>query len=275
MLWNAAGWRHPRGYAVYAWIDGWRILASTTSGTGDDTLHLPYGPVESQFFMLWLVNPALGGSPYELMEWEITGATSILSTNVAAGKAAVALNSQPGFEAPRATDADEVTEWRSVTIPSWIYVNFGTGVAIDRARLRWAAGQHATQYALYAWNGWGWVGLSQVTAGAGGDEMVRFTPIRTQYLMLYAMAGPGPGVALREFEAYEYGATRPAPDQVGGIWNGRVGGGRPAIEPSGVPAAVQALALPGSRPDFVGALSAESLETLKGANASATLPDPR
>ncbi len=278
MLWNAAAWHHPRGYAVYAYIDGWRLLADTSYGDGDDSLHLPYGPVESQYFMLWLVNPALGGSGYELMEWEIAGAASILTTNLAAGKAAVALNSQPGFEAGRVVDADEVTDWRSVTIPSWVYVNFGTGVSIDRARLRWAAGQHATQYSLYAWNGWGWVGLSNVSAGAGGDEMVRFAPVRTQYLMMYAHAGPGPGVALREFEAYEY-RSGAMPDRtisanrVGGIWTGLSGAGRPMAIPSGtVEGAAGALALPGSRPDIDGAVIGGDIGQL---DRLPVLPDPR
>jgi hypothetical protein len=205
--------------------------------------------VEARYFMLWLVNPVLIGGAYELLEWEIGGTASAMTTNVAAGKPAVALNSVAGFEAPRATDADAVTEWRSATIPSWIYVNFGTGVAVDRARLLWAAGQHATHYTLYAWNGWGWIPLNSVNAGVGGEETVRFPPVRTQYLLLYAANGPGPGVALREFEVYEYtsgGAPGPYPDSVGplkrsdpgfdpasvgGIWNGMTGGGAPAVNP--------------------------------------------
>jgi hypothetical protein len=252
MKWNKPAWAYPRGYTVYAWLDycgGWCRLASTSTGTGDDPLHLPM-PVEARYFMLWLVNPVLIGGPYDLLEWEIGGLASIQTANVAAGKPAVALNSLPGFEAPKATDADAVSDWRGVTIPNWIYVNFGTGVAVDRARLLWSAGQHATQYALYAWNGYGWVPLNAVNAGVGGDETVRFAPVRTQYIMLYAAAGPGPGVALREFEVYEYRGTPggPYPDSesgflrrsnpgfdpnsVGGLWNGMKGGGAPSVDPT-------------------------------------------
>ncbi|MFQ5459966.1 MAG: discoidin domain-containing protein, partial [Anaerolineae bacterium] len=170
---------------------------------------------------------------YELAEWDITGVASILSTNVAAGKGAVAQTSLPGFGAGGVTDGSDVTEWRSATMPAWIYVNLGTGVAVDKVRLKWSLGQHATSFALYAWNGYGWIPLTARTTGAGGDEVVRFPAVRTQYVLLNAMAGPGPGVGLREFEIYEWRPTGPMPDVARGIWSGLDGGGRPTLVPSG------------------------------------------
>ena len=79
--------RHARGYSIYAWkpewCGAWCLLASTTSGDGDDTAIFPEA-VSAQQWMLYLVNPYLGGSHYELQEWEIFG------TGVAPGPAAAA-----------------------------------------------------------------------------------------------------------------------------------------------------------------------------------------
>ena len=66
----------------------------------------------------------------------------IQGTNVAAGKASVALTHDPGFQPGDATDADLATEWRSLGgLPTWIYVDLGTNYNVDRAVLRWTPGR--------------------------------------------------------------------------------------------------------------------------------------
>ncbi len=206
MLWNAH--EHARSYAIYAWQEwcrGWCIYASTRNGDGDDTAVFPE-PIEARYFMLWLVNPYLIGHAYELAEWEVIGSDVVAPSqlkNVAAGKPAVSFNRAPGFDAPRASDGDVNTDWRSSSLPVWIYFDLQSGYTIDRVTLRWTAGLHATSYALYAWNGWAWVGVYSTNRGAGGDETIVFPAVRTQWLLLYATAAPAGRVGLREFEAYE------------------------------------------------------------------------
>ncbi len=214
MLWNAR--EHARSYAIYAWQEwcrGWCIYASTRNGDGDDTAVFPE-PIEARYFMLWLVNPYLIGHAYELAEWEVMGSDVVAPSqlkNVAAGKPAVSLNHAPGFDAPRASDADLNTDWQSRSLPVWIYFDLKAGYTIDRVTLRWTTGMHATSYALYAWNGWAWVGVYSTNRGAGGDETVVFPAVRTQWLLLYATAGPAGRVGLREFEAYERPPSRARP----------------------------------------------------------------
>jgi hypothetical protein len=234
MLWSPM--RYARNYAIYAyqdWCGGWCIYASTRYGDGDDTAIFPE-PIEARYFMLWLVNPYLMGSQYELREWEIGGGGAGPSTapNLAAGKPAVALNTLPGFDAPRSTDADLATDWQSLNLPVWIYVDLVNTYDINRAILRWTPGMHATTYALYAWNGWTWVAVYSFNRGVGGDETAIFPTVRTRWLLLYAIAGPAGKVGLREFEVYERTSTTPPhPLSVSSDFQTFSNAQRPSVEP--------------------------------------------
>ncbi len=215
MKWNDQ--RHARGYSIYAWkpewCGGWCILASTTRGDGDDLAVFPEA-VTAQQWMLYLVNPYLSGSAYELAEWEIfgTGSLPIQSTNVAAGKPGLALNELAGYDAGKAFDADLNTEWRSATAaPVWLYVDLGTATDVERAIVRWASGMHATEWSLYAWNGYAWAAFYSQRAGTGGDETAQFYPLRSRYIMLYALRGAGPTIGVKEFEVYSRGSGGAGP----------------------------------------------------------------
>jgi hypothetical protein len=237
MLWVTG--RNPRVYAVYVWRDSWRAwqwVARTEYGKVDDPVTFPYS-VEGRYFMLWLQVPEVAGSQYELREWEIGSDTgsAVQATNVAAGRASIALSHEPGYEAGKATDADLTTEWRSSTgLPQWLYVDLGTEHRIDRAILRWVAGMHATSYTLYAWNGASWQAVYTTTHGAGGDETVAFAAVETRYLLVYAAAGPAANVGLREFEVYEVPSSGglPFPLSVGASTAWSWG---PALSPAGAP----------------------------------------
>jgi plastocyanin len=221
MLWNSM--RHARGYSVYMWSDycrGWCHIGSTSYGDGDDTW-TAVQQFEGRYFMLYLVNPYLIGGQYELLEWEIFstgGGIPIQTTNLAAGKPVLAYNQDPAYPATNATDADVNTEWRSLPgLPTWIYVDLGAVYDIDRVILRWAAGLHATNHAIYIWNGYQWVAVYATRSGPGGDETIPLFPVRTRYVLLYAISGPANQVGLREFEVYQRGSggttgpTPPAP----------------------------------------------------------------
>lgn len=210
MLWG--NMRHARGYSVYMWSEycrGWCNIGSTSYGDGDDTWNVVQ-PFEGRYFMLYLVNPYLIGGQYELLEWEIFssgGGVPIQTTNLAAGKPVLAYNQDPAYPATNATDADVNTEWRSLPgLPTWIYVDLGAVYDIDRVILRWATGLHATNHAIYIWNGYQWVAVYATRSGPGGDETIPLFPVRTRYVLLYAIAGPANQVGLREFEVYQRGS---------------------------------------------------------------------
>jgi hypothetical protein len=225
MLWHDIN--RPRVYAVYAWHDRcrcWDRIADTRYGQVDDKPVFPY-EVEARYFMLWLETPNLPGSGYDLKSWEIFGQAyaPIQGTNVAAGKAAVALTHDPGFLPGDATDADLATEWRSLGgLPTWIYVDLGTNYNVDRAVLRWTPGMHATSYTLYRWDQFynTWRAVHSTTSGTGGDDQIRFNSVDTRYILVYATAGPSTEVGLREFEVYQYGTGTPGPIPFGaGTWS--------------------------------------------------------
>lgn len=220
--------RHARGYALYLWRDNvraWQQLGSTTHGTGNDTWTIRGGgSIRGRYFMLWLVNPYLAGSHYELRDWQIKGPGATPSggptwDNLARGRAVTAEHETPGFPAASVVDGDANTAWESARLPAWIYVDLGTTSTIHRVVLRWAAGKHATDYVLYAWNGATWAGLHQRRNATGGDETIDLRAFNTRYLLLAATAGPSATVALREFEALHYtpgssgggGITPPTP----------------------------------------------------------------
>jgi plastocyanin len=240
MVWTPL--RHARGYSVYVWnqyaCGGWCRLASTSYGDGDDTLTASQ-PITGRYWLLWLQNPYYIGSHYELREWEIfgTGSTPPLSTNVAAGQPAYALNAQPGFEAGLATDTIDATEWRPAALPAWIYVDLGRTVDVNRVTLKWAVGAYASQYALYAWNGYSWVGLYSTTSGNGDTDDISFYPVNTRYMLLYAVGSPTGNVGLREFEVYQrsggggfpYPFLRDLPQD----WRAAPGGVQPEVVPEG------------------------------------------
>jgi hypothetical protein len=215
--WNAQ--RFARSYGIYMWHDscrGWCYLGSTTNANGGEDTWTARGHIEGQYFMLWLVNPYLGGNGYEILEWEIFGPGSVpvQGTNVALNKPATAFSQAPGFEAGMSTDGNLATEWHSAGgIPTWVYVDLGTATDVDRVILRWSAGLHATRYVLYAWDDrtipGRWVAVYNRTNGAGGDETATFWRTRTRYMMLYATAGAGTEIGLRELEVYNYVAGAP------------------------------------------------------------------
>lgn len=206
MLWNEHA--RPRKYAIYVWQEwcrGWNLVAWTERGKADDPVQFPRA-VDGRYFMLWLEVPFNAGSNYELREWEVYGPSSpIQSTNIAAGKPSLAQSHQPGYEAQKANDADLASEWRSsVGLPQWIYIDLQSSYQIDRAILRWVPGMHATEYALYAWDGFAtWIPVYATTRGVGGDETVTFRSVRTRYFLLNAVKGPANAVGIREFEIYQ------------------------------------------------------------------------
>ena len=221
MLWNE--YARPRKYAIYNWrepLRGWDLMAWTENGKTDDPVTFPvdqwHNPDwrKGRYFMLWLEVPKNAGSSYELLEWEVFGpGTVIHATNIAAGKPALAESLVPGYEAPKANDADLTTEWRSSDgLPEWIYIDLQSTYEIDKAIIRWVSGMHATDYGLYAWDGLAsWVPVYATSRGTGGDETVTFPSVRTRYLLLHAVSGPAGNVGIREFEIYESSGTGGVP----------------------------------------------------------------
>jgi len=212
MLWGAQ--RHARGYSVHVWDDTrrtWITLGSTASGDGDDTWTVRGNvSLRGRYFMLWLANPYIMGSHYELREWRISavgGTTPGGASNLALNRPIQALSQDPAYPATNAVDGNASTEWRATGVPVWIYVDLGTAQTVDRAILRWSAGLHGTDYTLYAWTGTAWSPFYMQRGGRGGDESVGFRAVRAQYFLLYVAQAAGPTVGLRELELYPYGSN--------------------------------------------------------------------
>ena len=211
MIWNPV--HYARGYGVYVWDDarrGWVLLGSTSYGDGDETWTVRGGgEITGRYFMLWLVNPWPLGGHYDLVEWSIkgTGSAPIGAVNEAAGKPLTALSEDPVYPASNATDGNTTTEWRPTAIPSWIHVDLGAEIPVERVILRWAAGLHATGYTLYAWSGGAWAPLHTERAGTGGDESISVAATTTRFVMVYVETGATTTVGLRELEVYRSGAA--------------------------------------------------------------------
>lgn len=204
--------RHARGYIIYRWDESrrnWISAGSTSHGDGDDDWSVRGGgTVDGRYFMLWLVNPYIMGSHYELLEWEIfdgTGGGAPI-VNEAQGKPVTVLNETAGYLGAQAVDGDPSTEWRPTGLPSWLYVDLGREIDVDRVVLRWAAGLHATDYLLYVWENGAWATAHTERSGNGGEDGISLNGRRTQYVLLYANAGPSSTVGLQELEVYEKGS---------------------------------------------------------------------
>lgn len=201
--------RHARTYELYVWRDecrGWCFGGGTNVGDGGEDVWTAARRFETQYVMLNLLNPYLMGQAYEIEEWEILGpgAAGAAAANSAKGKAVTALSTDPAFPAANATDGDLATEWRSSGgAPTWVYVDLGADTTFNQVILRWAAGLHATQYTLYGWNGRAWSAFHTQRAGTGGDETASVWTMRSRYILLYANAGAGASIGLREFEVYD------------------------------------------------------------------------
>lgn len=205
--------RHARGYSIYRWDDArssWMSVGNTSRGDGDDEWSVRGGgTVNGRYFMLWLVNPYIMGSHYELLEWEIydgTGGGGNPLVNEALNKPVTVLNEAPGNAGALAVDGDVNTEWRPTGLPSWLYVDMGREIEVDRVLLRWTAGLHASDYLLYVWENGAWATAHTERSGNGGEDVISLRGRRTQYVLLYANSGPGATVALGELEVYEKGS---------------------------------------------------------------------
>jgi plastocyanin len=204
MLWR--GGEHARAYSMYlrsATCPSWCLIGSTSSGDGDDTLTLSR-PLSAQYFVLQLNVPATPGGAYSLAEWEIFASSSVppSSANLALGRPARASSQLPIFPAMNVTDGNLATDWRSGTMPAYIFVDFGRNVTVNRAILRWTRTLRATRYSLYAWGNGYWLNVRASGSFAGDVDTLVFPAVSTSALLMNATASASSKVGLREFEVY-------------------------------------------------------------------------
>lgn len=125
------------------------------------------------------------------------------SQNLALGRPAYASSQQPGHGPALATDGSLDTEWRSLTLPAWIYVDLGRPTIVSRAILRWGPQVGYSTFSMYAYSGGGW--WYRIYSGVHSGGVVtsaRFPTVITRYVLLYNYRSGPTSVGLKEFELY-------------------------------------------------------------------------
>ena len=104
-------------------------------------------------------------------------------------------------------DGDDSTRWSSgFSEPQWIAVDLGKAVTIDHVRLVWEDA-YASAYSLQvSLDGKNYTDVYTTQNDAGDPETVRFAPVVTRYVRLYATKRTTQfGVSLFSFEVYAPG----------------------------------------------------------------------
>jgi beta-galactosidase len=131
--------------------------------------------------------------------------------NLALGKSATSSgNENAGLGPLSAVDGDLTTRWSSSFVdPSWIEVDLGSPLLIDKVVLYWQAA-YGTQYQIQVSNDeQTWTPVYTQTAGQGGVETLTFPAVIDRYIRMYGTARATQyGYSLFEFQVY--GADVPA-----------------------------------------------------------------
>jgi beta-galactosidase len=127
------------------------------------------------------------------------------SANLALGRPATSSgNENAGLGASNAVDGDLTTRWSSAFVdPSWLEVDLGSPVAINKVVLRWE-NAYGKAYQLQVSNDQQtWTTVYTQTAGQGGVETLTFPTVVNRYIRLYGTARATQyGYSLFEFEVY-------------------------------------------------------------------------
>lgn len=169
-----------------------RVLAQQTWGSPK--------PVSSYAAFTPIVD-AVGHAP----GWPSTGSPG----NLAQGKPMkVSSTETPNFPGTAAVDGDATTRWSSAYAdPSWIQVDLGTAVPIERVVLRWEAAYGKAYQIQVSPDGTTWTNVYTTSTGDGGvdDLAVKGTG---RYIRMYGtQRGSIYGYSLWEFEVYGQSAT--------------------------------------------------------------------
>ncbi len=156
----------------------------------------------------------LGGIKHGLISWqnrptyqqvvEFPAARGDDTTNLAAGRATAASDTESGYPTSKAVDGDGSSRWASGwTDNQWLRVDLGSTRTVARAVLRWEAA-YGKQYKIQvSSDGSTWTTVATVTDGAGGTDVVPFTATTARYVrMLGVQRGTKYGYSLYEFEVY-------------------------------------------------------------------------
>ena len=104
--------------------------------------------------------------------------------NIALGKSATASSHLGGNTADNAFDGDPNTRWESeFSDPQWITVDLGANYSITGVKLHWetAAGKNRIQVSTDNNN---WFDAYTKVNGAGGTELISFSPVTGRYVRL-------------------------------------------------------------------------------------------
>jgi beta-galactosidase len=125
--------------------------------------------------------------------------------NLALGKSATSSgNENAGLGPLNAVDGDLTTRWSSAFVnPSWIEVDLGSPLLIDKVVLYWQAA-YGTQYQIQVSNDeQTWTPVYTQTAGQGGVETLMFPAVIDRYIRMYGTARATQyGYSLFEFQVF-------------------------------------------------------------------------
>jgi len=136
--------------------------------------------------------------------------STIVSSNLALGKAASASSTETSaYPASAAFDGNAGTRWSSTfTDPSWITVDLGSAMAINKVVLRWEAAYGKAYQIQVSTDNAAWSTVFTQNAGAGGVETLTFPQTTARYVRMYGTArGTAWGYSLFEFEVYNDSAA--------------------------------------------------------------------
>jgi polygalacturonase len=122
--------------------------------------------------------------------------------NIALNKSATASSSSA---APSLSfDGNLSTRWgSSYTDAEWIYVDLGSSVYIDAAKLYWEAAYGKSYQIQVSNDGTNWSNVFATTTGDGGTDDISFTPTLARYVKMNGtLRGSVYGYSLWEFEVY-------------------------------------------------------------------------
>jgi polygalacturonase len=165
-----------------------------------DNVVMPGSATPAQnLFQMNILNRAFH-TPVTILPTQI--AEPVQRPNLALNKSATASSSTA---APSLSfDGNFGTRWgSSYTDNEWIYVDLGSAVYVDAAKLYWEAAYGKNYQIQVSNDGISWANVFSTTTGDGGVDDISFTPTLARYVKMNGtLRGSSFGYSLWEFEVY-------------------------------------------------------------------------
>ena len=107
--------------------------------------------------------------------------------NLASNKAVTVSSTDNSSDlGPYAVDGNFSTRWSSAySDPQWIYVDLGSTQTISQVKLYWETASGKSYNIDVSGDATAWTTVYSTSSGAGGNEIVNFTPVAARYVRMY------------------------------------------------------------------------------------------